>query len=651
MKSIIKKLIPVIVICFVMSLVPAPAWHRDACAAASPVGDIITKGPWVDVRAYAGGLTEAATAADTAGKLIVVTNPQTLTGNTTVSSDRGLVVMVGGSINRATYTLTINGSFSGTPGCFLGTGSVVFGSSLTASITWYPLHMDGATDDSDHIQEAIASLPAGSTLEFPYTGTGYYTEAAVTAKTGVSLEAKGHVTWTIKPSGSILNIITLNQATNYAIKGFRFYSNGTKTSKIYALHETTSNSDVLFEDLWFEGVSFGIKLDTVNCVNNTIRNIKFKDAASVVTGSGAIFTNGYNTVIDTVYGEDIGGTHLDHLIYAGPNNAYTKARNIHMLNGAGYLLANGSVSIPVEISDSVSITSYGGVAGWVIGTNLLTYEQNQASGTAYYLQNGAVLSNSQVIGHQGMAISLEDNCMVNGLKVKATATGHGLGGQLAGATGQRTIIANSVFEGTGTAGTTQATYFTVASSKNHARWANNVFWNVATDTAISDASDDSQYIDNYFYSSDATVFHTAALIDATGTRFRITDNSARYASGTPSAIWKTSGMTDGEANLSYLERNISNVDQMPTIASATDMRIDSTMYAAYISGTTDIQTINGTVTKHGTVLTLIFSGTLNLKHLGGAGSYRLIMKSGADTATAAGKIFRFMWTGLYWYEL
>jgi hypothetical protein len=622
---------------------------------ADPLSDgtvvTVTSTRWVDATAYAGGLAAAAKAPETMGKFLVVSSVQNLTENVTISADRGLYVMPGGCINRAGYTLTVIGSFIGSRGCFQGAGAVVFGKPITASITWFPLQMNGVADDSGRIQEAINSLPAGSTLRFPVDSTHYYTKSAVKAKDGVSLVAEGRATWEIMPSISILNIIDLNGASNLAIRGFRFISKGTKTSKIYALQESRSNNNVLFENLWFNGVSFAIKLDTVNCVNNTIRDIRIEDAGYTATGSGAIFTNGTNTVIDSVYGRNIGKTHLDHLIYPGPHNLHTKISNAHMVDGAGYLVSNGNLSSPTQISNSTIRDSYGGISGRVNAVNVTVENQNVKGGTAFYLQQGSSISNSQVTGHQGIALSVAENCTVDGIRVTSTSTGYGIGVQTAGPTGQKTVISNSVFQGTGIPQMTVATYITVTSAANHMRWVNNSFWNVATGTVISDLSDDSQYVSNYFYSSDGASFHTRCIA-ASGTRTNILNNQARYLAGVPKSVWDTSGQTDRNASLTYVEGNFSNVLQVPTVAGMPNLRIDSNSYMAYVKGTADVSVINGTVAKQGAVLTLIFLDGAKLKHMAaGPNVYKLVLKSGADVSATKGYTLRLIFTGLYWYQL
>lgn len=71
--------------------------------------DLITKGPWVDVRAYA-TLALANTAAYSAGKTLLITQECILPANTTLTA--AVKIIKGGSLTKiSTYTLTINGPF------------------------------------------------------------------------------------------------------------------------------------------------------------------------------------------------------------------------------------------------------------------------------------------------------------------------------------------------------------------------------------------------------------------------------------------------------------------------------------------------------------------------------------------------------------
>jgi len=72
-------------------------------------GDIVAKGPWYDVRAYA-SIDAAVTAIGSTTAVLFVPNSQTLTANLTIPSTMTLAIAKGGMLVKAsTYTVTING--------------------------------------------------------------------------------------------------------------------------------------------------------------------------------------------------------------------------------------------------------------------------------------------------------------------------------------------------------------------------------------------------------------------------------------------------------------------------------------------------------------------------------------------------------------
>ena len=85
--------------CLILYIVAIALTSQVSFAAVKPMqlSDISVKGPWVDVRAYAGGLVEACADPHSAGKEIWVTEPITLTAN---FAPTRAIRMAGGSIDR-----------------------------------------------------------------------------------------------------------------------------------------------------------------------------------------------------------------------------------------------------------------------------------------------------------------------------------------------------------------------------------------------------------------------------------------------------------------------------------------------------------------------------------------------------------------------
>lgn len=119
-----KNLIKIIT---VISLVLAIGLPASAADVATRTSDLITKGPWVDVRAFA-NLSAAKASPSTNGKTILITNAQTV-NTLTISNTRSLRFERGGQISvNSGKTLTISGHFeAGLSQVFAGSGTVVFG--------------------------------------------------------------------------------------------------------------------------------------------------------------------------------------------------------------------------------------------------------------------------------------------------------------------------------------------------------------------------------------------------------------------------------------------------------------------------------------------------------------------------------------------
>jgi len=113
-------------------------------------------------------LAEAATAPDSAGKTVIVTASQTLTGNLTWPSDRKLKIEKGGLINTTGYTLTINGPFeAGNYQVFSGNGKVTGLSEVSPD--WFGAGI--TNDDTASINTAISSCSTGGRVLFNPTRT------------------------------------------------------------------------------------------------------------------------------------------------------------------------------------------------------------------------------------------------------------------------------------------------------------------------------------------------------------------------------------------------------------------------------------------------------------------------------------------------
>lgn len=233
--------------------------------------DLITTGPWVDVRAYA-SINAAVAAIGATPTVLLVPNTQTLTASLTIPSTLALKIEKGGSIVKAsTYTLTINGPFeAGLYQVFSGFGinDVVLGAG--SAKTFYPQWWGatgsrGLTEIGDIIP-VQASINAASTIgAVVYFSEGTYVLANVLLKSNTHLRGSG--------AKSILKLITNATGASYnggMVDGSGYYpGNILGTTLRYTGHDGVTD--------WYDG---GVRaVDETNSIyiatNITIKDLKF----------------------------------------------------------------------------------------------------------------------------------------------------------------------------------------------------------------------------------------------------------------------------------------------------------------------------------------------------------------------------------------
>lgn len=340
--------------------------------------DIITRGPYVDVRAYA-SLNEAISV--TSGKTILITNAQTLMASLTVPSDIALRVIKGGAIIKdSNYTLTINGSFeAGSYQTFSGfdPGDVTFGAGSVKEVLpqWWGAKGDGANDDRVALQSAVDSLAAGGVVYAP-AGTymlksfssGYYT---VKPKSGVSVRGSGPAT--IFKFGNNLRTSTQglsflydhdNPISNIIYSDFTVDWNGQ--------NNLVSSSHTTVEEVNCMGGAAGV-------LNVHFRNLYMKNAAGwhhifVSNLSGESNPNGNVTVKGCVFedaGRAISGNTnaTDHTSVFIDAPRSIVANNVFLMNKLNGTLTD-TVATAMETHESDIVLEGNAVYGYAKGVNL-----------------------------------------------------------------------------------------------------------------------------------------------------------------------------------------------------------------------------------------------------------------------------------------
>ena len=202
----------------------------------SKPGDIITKGPWVDVRAYA-SFASAVSTLTAAGqpKTLLIVGVQAVAGNVTVPKYITLDFVGGGVLDVAsTKTVTISGPVqSPATEIFRGAGNVVidrYNTDIREVLPeWFGAQGDDSTDSTNAIQRAIDSLSSdGGVIGF---GPGIYQTTALTVppERGVFIRGSGRKTSLLRYMSSTGSCFTLGVGGSDSAR-FRFEDMGLYTT-------------------------------------------------------------------------------------------------------------------------------------------------------------------------------------------------------------------------------------------------------------------------------------------------------------------------------------------------------------------------------------------------------------------------------------
>ncbi len=206
-------------------------------AQAKPMTDIITKGPWVDVRAY-GSINNAVAAGIVNATLVVTKAPGAsktvypLTGSVTIPASDTLVVENGAAISNGTShnILNIDGPFSaGLYQVFSGFGTqdvhLEPGSVSMALPAWWGADASGTLDSSTAIQSAIYSIGNGEVF-FPAGNYKTVNPVYVTSGEAVSMVGAGKGETIISPSGNFNAIIFEGGGSGGGVFNLQFNGSG-----------------------------------------------------------------------------------------------------------------------------------------------------------------------------------------------------------------------------------------------------------------------------------------------------------------------------------------------------------------------------------------------------------------------------------------
>ena len=170
--------------------------------------DIITEGPWVDVRAY-DSFSDAISDINESEKTLLISGSEWVADNETVPSNITLRFLHGGKLNiNLGRTVTVNGQIeAGLYRIFIGGGTVSFGEDfnnyytnsgngpITVYPQWWGAKGDGDANDTEALQSAFNSIGDGQKIVIP-PGTYHFNDTLqFDADYGI-LECEGILVWT-----------------------------------------------------------------------------------------------------------------------------------------------------------------------------------------------------------------------------------------------------------------------------------------------------------------------------------------------------------------------------------------------------------------------------------------------------------------------
>lgn len=238
--------------------------------------DLITKGPWIDSRAYS-TLAAANTAAYNAGKPLYITKNYTLTANTTLTA--AVKVLKGGGFTKAsTYTLAFTGPVDiGKYKVFYGFGStdVILYVEGIVRPEWWGADPSDSVDDLLPIESAIGGIQKRGTVLFD-KGTYFISGSInVTAEAYVTLRGVNRARTYIQTTGAFSAII-FNNLDNSSIENLTLHGNSLGTNGIELTNtcNTIIIRDVIVQNFVTRGVWFSGQSTAAPVMGSIIQNFK-----------------------------------------------------------------------------------------------------------------------------------------------------------------------------------------------------------------------------------------------------------------------------------------------------------------------------------------------------------------------------------------
>lgn len=330
-------------------------------------------------------LAAANTALDAAGKTIVVTSPQVLTGNLTLSTTRVWRFVKGATVNTAGFTLNVNGApfEAGDHQVFTGTGTVT-GLSITKP-QWFGNNAVPGTTDMTAAVQAAAGAGYHLRLTQLYKTTAPLDPTGLTEISGDSYKNTG-----LDYYGTGSGILTVNPVNtsgygnlkmhNFRVKGY----GGTGNTGAGIAIQAGGKAYYDIDHVWITGnFKYGVVFD--QAIVSGIQNSIIESGTGIANSGGVWIVNGAEWTTGA-------NKYWTNRIYIKDNQINAAATGIIDDGGTGHVITGNNIngnSNPVRIADTYGLifegntmenqlttgtanllmTDTSGVGGAVKGTN------------------------------------------------------------------------------------------------------------------------------------------------------------------------------------------------------------------------------------------------------------------------------------------
>ena len=332
--------------------------------------------------------------------------------------------------------------------------SVIAGETITTGAVG-----DGVTDDTAVIQAEITALPTNGKLLFGH-GKTYLISSQLNLKSDITIEGNGSIIYVASVvSGSAKNIFDIAESSspvvtkvNIIVRNFLLRSVADQTqlprigltSNVSGIQITsritgTKSNNILIENMVFENLLYGIKLDAFSGQN---QDIKIKNIKSLNCVQPIYIDNTLNITLDDLdldQATDVDT--LDHHIYINTNTKNITFNNVILRRGS---LDDDANAVIFAITTGITIEN-------VIINNMIFEEVNNFYCLSFVGVKNISINNLNVkmkTGKQLIYAQKISDVIINGFNISGSTSGFIQENNVFAGYNNNLVFMNGVFNGT-----------------------------------------------------------------------------------------------------------------------------------------------------------------------------------------------------------